>query len=111
MIVTEIFTHTGDKIMAMSSVEKLACNPHGPSTGWAVALHTYAWEPPKTSCQFRKVREAQGLFAPSYFAAKEEQLFYNLKGSQTLTMSCGRYQVYATNVQDIILLRLVENKD
>lgn len=97
--------------MTMSSAEKLACNLHGPSTGCVGTLHTYMWEPPKTSCLFWEVREAQGLFAPTYFAAEKEQLFYELKGSQTLPMSCCGYQVYATKVQEIMLLRTIENKD
>ena len=46
--------------MAMSSAEKLACNPNGPNSGCVGALHTYAWEPPKTTCQFKEVKEAQG---------------------------------------------------
>ena len=110
-IESEVFTRTGGNIMAMSLAEKLACNPHGPSTGCVGILHTYIWEMLKTSCLFREVREAQGLVASIYFAAEKEHLFYKLKGSQTHPMSCCGYQVYATNVQDIMLLRMVENKE
>ena len=57
--------------MVISSAEKLACNPHGPSTGCVGTLHTYR-EPPKTSCLFRELRKAQEIFAPTFFTAKEE---------------------------------------
>ena len=75
----------------MSSAKKLSFNPHGPAAGCVGALHTYAWDPPKTSRQFRETREVQGLFAPSYFAAEENQLSYELRGSQSLPMACGAH--------------------
>ena len=49
----------------------ISCNLDGPTLGCLEALHTY-------SCQFRVIREVQGLFSPSYFAAEEDQLFYEL---------------------------------
>ena len=36
----EVFKVTGDKIMAMISVERLPCNPLGPAAGCVGALHT-----------------------------------------------------------------------
>ena len=107
----EIFEVTGDKIMAMSSAEKLQCNPLGPASGCVGALHTYAWSPPKSSCQYRVVREVQGLFAPTYFAADEAQLYYELKGGQTLPFSCGAHKVHATNMKDILVMRMDENAE
>ena len=58
----EIFTKNHEHLIARSSSEKLKCNPHGPSLGCVGALHTYAWNLPKTSCLFRKVRELEGVF-------------------------------------------------
>lgn len=50
---------------------------------------------------FLEVREAEGLFAPTYYEAEEEQLFYKLKRSQTPAPHELRWiSSYATNVQD-----------
>ena len=57
------------------------------------------------------IREVQGLFAPSYLAADEAQLFYELKRTQTLPRACGGHRIYSTNVQDIVLLRLDEYEE
>ena len=98
----EIFKVTNDRITAMSSAEKLSCNPRGPALGCVGALHTYAWTPPKSSCQYQIVREVKGLFAPTYFAADDAQLYYDLKKPQTLPINCGAPKVYPTNVQDFV---------
>ena len=83
----EVFKVTGDKIMAMISVERLPCNPLGPAAGCVGALHTYAWTPPKSSCQYQVVREVQGLFAPTYFATDQAQIYYDLQGGQIPSLS------------------------
>ena len=53
----------------------------------------------------------QGLFAPTYFAADEAQLYYELKGGQTLPFSCGAHKVHATNMKDILVMRMDENAE
>ena len=85
-IESEVFSITGYSIMAMSLAEKLACNPRGPALGCVGALHTYAWYQPKTSCLYHRVWEVEGLLSPAYFAADEEQLFYELKGEHASAM-------------------------
>ena len=105
----ELFEVTSDRITAMSSAEKLSCNPRGLALGCVGALHTYAWSPPKSSCQYRIVRKVKGLLAPTYFAADDAQLYYDLKKPQTLPFSCGALKVFATNVQDIVVMRRIGN--
>ena len=101
----ELFDLSDNQITARSSVEKLAYNPRGPALGCVGALHMYAWSPPKSSCQYRIVREVEGLIAATYFAADEAQLYYELKRPQTLPFSCGSPKVFPTNVQDIVLIK------
>lgn len=55
-IETEVFSVEGNSVMAMSSAEKLSCNPKGPALGCVRSLNTYAWEQPKSSCTYRVVR-------------------------------------------------------
>lgn len=50
------------------------------------------------------------MFASSYFAAEEDQLFYELKRAQSLPRACGGHHIHSTNVKDIVLLRLDENE-
>ena len=107
-IETEMFSVEGSEIRAMSSSELLACNPRGPSMGWVGALHTYAWSQPADSCTYKKIREVQGLLAPDYFASSENELFYELKGGHALTIPCGGYKAFYTNVKDIVLVRSSE---
>ena len=107
----ELFDLSNNHITARSSAEKLACNPRGPALGCVGALHTYAWSPPKSSCQYRIVREVEGLIAATYFAADEAQLYYDLKTPQTLPFSCGAPKVFATNVQDIVVMRTDDNPE
>ena len=107
----KLFEVTSDRITAMSSAEKLSCNPRGPALGCVEALHTYAWSPPKSSCQYRIVRELNGLLAPTYFAADDAQLYYDLKKPQTLPFSFGSPRVFATNLQDIVVMRTDKNTD
>ena len=108
---SELFDLSNNHITARSSAEKLACNSRGPVLGCVGALHTYAWSPPKSSCQYRVVREVEGLIAATYFAADEAQLYYDLKRPQTLPFSCGEPKVFVTNVQDIVLMRTDDNPE
>ena len=110
-VTNEIFDLNNDKITARSSAELLACNPRGPALGCVGALHTYAWSPPRSSCQYRLVREVEGLTAATYFAADEAQLYYDLKRSITLPPSCGSLIAYPTSVQDIVLVKVEENPE
>ena len=96
----EIFTKNHEHLIARSSSEKLKCNPHGPSLRCVGALHTYAWNLPKTSCLFQKVRELEGLFSTWPFMMEEAQIYYELKGFQNIPLGCGGHQGYLTNVQD-----------
>ena len=107
----ETFARTGTEIVALSSAEKLACNPHGPREGCVGALHTYTWKPPATTCEFKIVREVTGLLNPKYFAADEEQLFYEVIGEHNLPTSCGGGRVLSTNVQDIMIMRNDQSKN
>ena len=104
-IEAEMFTVEGSEIRAMSSSERLACNPRGPSLGCVGALHTYAWDQPADSCTYKEIREVQGLLAPDYFASTENELFYELKGGYALPIPCGGYKAFSTNVKDIVLVR------
>ena len=107
----ELFTKNQDHVIARSSSEKLTCNPHGPRLGCVGALHTYAWNPPKSNCMFREVRELTGVFSTWSFAAEQSQIYYELKGVQNLPNECGNHKVQITNVQDIYLLRAVDNTE
>ena len=49
------------------------------------------------------------MLAPTYFAADDAQLYYDLKKPQTLQFSCGAPKVFPTNVQDIVVMRTDEN--
>ena len=82
----ELFKVTSDRITAMSSAEKLSCNPRGPAQGCVGALHTYAWNSPRSSCQYHLVREVKGLLALTYFASDDAQLYYDLKKPQTAVL-------------------------
>ena len=101
----EIFQKRQDKVLAMSSSEMLDCNPHAPAAGCVGALHTYTWNPPETTCDYRIVRKVEGIYTPQYFVADEGQLFYELPGSQNLPLSCGGGMAHCTNVKDILLLK------
>ena len=50
------------------------------------------------------------LFLAAYFQ-KNDQLFYEPKGVQTLPMVCRGNRVYSTNVKDIVLMKTSENID
>ena len=100
----EIFQKRQDKVLAMSSSEILSCNPHGPASGCVGALHSYTWDPPESTCDFKIVRAVTGMINSQYFVADAGQLFYELRGSQNLPLTCGGSKATATNVDNIFLL-------
>ena len=83
----ELFTKNHVHVIARSSSEKLSCNPDGPGLGCVGALHTCAWNPPKSNCLFREVRELTGVFSTWSFAVEQSQIYYELKGIQNLLMN------------------------
>ena len=72
-VVTVEKTKNHEHLIARSSSEK--CNPHCPSLECVGALHTYAWNPPKTSCLFCAVRELEGVFSTVSFTAEDAQIY------------------------------------
>ena len=100
----EIFQKRQDKVLAMSSSEILSCNPHGPASGCVGALHTYTWDPPESTCDYKIVRAVRGIYTPQYFVADEGQIFYELRGSQNLPLTCEGSKATLTNVDNIFLI-------
>ena len=100
----EIFQKRQDKVLAMSSSEILSCNPHGQASGCVGALHSYTWDPPESTCDFKIIRAVTGIITSQYFVADAGQLFYELRGSQNLPLTCGGSKATAINVDTIFLL-------
>ena len=82
-ITQENFIRTGDHMFAVSSQEKLRCTSSGDggAPGCVGSLHTYAWSPPKTECEFREIRSVKGKIGKFDFLAEDGEVFYEITGT------------------------------
>ena len=66
-----------DPMFAVSSQVKLRCTASGDggAPGCVGSLHTYAWSPPKTECEFREIRTVKGKIGKSDFLAEDGDIY------------------------------------
>ena len=85
----EVFSITGDTTIAIS------CNLDGPALGCLEALHTF-------SCQFRVIREVQGLFVPYAAKIRSISLYFRFKDEiiEGRKNSLGRSVLCKTSVKE-----------
>ena len=90
-------------MFAVSSQVKLRCTASGDggAPGCVGSLHTYAWSPPKTECEFREIRTVKGKIGKSDFLAEDGEIYCEITG--TLALAGGGNTVFLTNVRDIML--------
>ena len=75
----------------------------GGAPGCVGSLHTYAWSPSKTECEFKEIRLVKGKIGKFVFLTENGELHYEIMGTQVMPLACGGNTVYLTNVRDIMI--------